>query len=300
MDRELSPSTVFTYWVLLSLLHGGVIFHSPITLKHAKDGLSALSRLDAYFFHSSRPAEAPDDAPPPPPLPRPRLRPALRQMPHAAAPAADPDAAAGAQGVRVTVTGAAFSWEADHPLEPLEGDAQVTPPCLVDVNLDIAPGTFAAIVGATGSGKSTLLLSLLRETQRVCGSIHITGPKCPAEVPPGWPDEPRRVRAADGVDPHGRERARNVLFGAPTRPRATRRSCASRRSARTSPACRRATRRPSPRRSLGGQKQRLSDRTRRVRRRAAGAARRLPLCARRQGLGARARCEGQGQRGVRS
>ena len=49
------------------------------------------------------------------------------------------------------------------------------PPVLHGLNLDIAPGQFIGIVGATGSGKSTLLSLLLRYYPVAAGALRIDG-----------------------------------------------------------------------------------------------------------------------------
>ncbi|KAG5881447.1 hypothetical protein JTB14_037665 [Gonioctena quinquepunctata] len=46
---------------------------------------------------------------------------------------------------------------------------------LMDINLDIAPGTLCCVVGSVGSGKSSLLHMLLRELPLNCGRVDISG-----------------------------------------------------------------------------------------------------------------------------
>lgn len=49
------------------------------------------------------------------------------------------------------------------------------PPALDDVNLTIADGEFAFLVGASGSGKSTLMRLVLREERPTSGTIRVAG-----------------------------------------------------------------------------------------------------------------------------
>jgi len=44
-------------------------------------------------------------------------------------------------------------------------------PSLVNINLDIKPGSLNAIIGPIGSGKSTLFMALLREIPFVTGKL---------------------------------------------------------------------------------------------------------------------------------
>ncbi|XP_075279640.1 ATP-binding cassette sub-family C member 2 [Opisthocomus hoazin] len=58
---------------------------------------------------------------------------------------------------------ATFAWEQD-------GNAAIS-----DVNLDIAPGSLVAVVGAVGSGKSSLVSAMLGEMENIKGHINIQG-----------------------------------------------------------------------------------------------------------------------------
>ncbi|WP_103223625.1 ATP-binding cassette domain-containing protein [Roseibium marinum] len=57
-------------------------------------------------------------------------------------------------------------------------------PVLERVNLDVAPGTFCTIVGASGCGKSTFLRMLLSQEHPTRGQILLDGKPLPAEPTP--------------------------------------------------------------------------------------------------------------------
>ena len=57
-------------------------------------------------------------------------------------------------------------------------------PILERINLDVAPGTFCAIVGASGCGKSTFLRLLLSQELPTRGTIRIDGEEIAAEPTP--------------------------------------------------------------------------------------------------------------------
>ena len=46
------------------------------------------------------------------------------------------------------------------------------------INLNIASGSLVAVVGQVGCGKSTLLSSLLGETEKLRGSVHVGVSEC--------------------------------------------------------------------------------------------------------------------------
>lgn len=46
---------------------------------------------------------------------------------------------------------------------------------LMDINLEIAPGTLCCVVGNVGAGKSSLLQMLLRELPLNCGKVDVAG-----------------------------------------------------------------------------------------------------------------------------
>ena len=48
-------------------------------------------------------------------------------------------------------------------------------PSLVNINLDIKPGSLNAIIGPIGSGKSTLFMALLREIPFLDGKLEFKG-----------------------------------------------------------------------------------------------------------------------------
>jgi len=50
-----------------------------------------------------------------------------------------------------------------------------TPDTLKEINMDIKPGTFVAIIGKVGSGKTTLLKSILKMVFKKSGSAKKNG-----------------------------------------------------------------------------------------------------------------------------
>lgn len=48
-------------------------------------------------------------------------------------------------------------------------------PSLVNIHLDIKPGSLNAIIGPIGSGKSTLFMALLREIPFLDGKLEFKG-----------------------------------------------------------------------------------------------------------------------------
>jgi ATP-binding cassette subfamily B protein len=78
-------------------------------------------------------------------------------------PEPNPDAAGGPRGARVTFEGVRFRY----------GDTGR--PSLVDVDLDVAPGTRVALVGGTGSGKSTLAALVPRLYEPSAGRVLLDG-----------------------------------------------------------------------------------------------------------------------------
>lgn len=52
---------------------------------------------------------------------------------------------------------------------------EVTKPVLENINIDMSPGNFLAVVGQVGCGKSSLLLSIMQETTLKQGKAFING-----------------------------------------------------------------------------------------------------------------------------
>lgn len=85
MRANLTPSLTFTYWVLLATLHSR-IFHYPVAVSQAREGMAALARLDAFIAAAHASERAHVDT-------------------------VDPSLPAGS----VVLTDAAFSWSAAQP-----------------------------------------------------------------------------------------------------------------------------------------------------------------------------------------
>jgi branched-chain amino acid transport system ATP-binding protein len=73
---------------------------------------------------------------------------------------------------------------------------------LRDVDIDVEPGAFVAVLGANGAGKSTLVRTILGIARRFKGSIRFDGEDI------GDLDTAARIRRGVGVIPEGRQ-----LFG---------------------------------------------------------------------------------------
>lgn len=136
LRRTLTPAIVFTYWVLLGLLHSR-IFHFAPALKHVKDGMIAVKRLQSFLRRS---VTTRSDI--------------LRELSHDAPPPA----------AVIQMQAASFSWHA--------GD-DTSSSVLRDVTLSVPAGNLTVVAGVIGSAKSTLLQSLLGETHAVAGSARM-------------------------------------------------------------------------------------------------------------------------------
>ncbi|RYY31188.1 ATP-binding cassette domain-containing protein, partial [archaeon] len=144
---------VFTFWVLLSLLHAR-LFHFPIALKHTQDGFAALARMQEYLLRAEQAAVA---LPPTPALP------------------AVPDKSALDATARVRAAGCSFSWRAASTRADADTTAHDRATSLLQgVSLELRDGELGCVVGPVGSGKSTLLLGLLRETRLTAGTLHVS------------------------------------------------------------------------------------------------------------------------------
>lgn len=197
LDNRISPAIVFTFWVVLGLLHAK-IFHFPIALKHCKEGVAAATRLDRFLSQPER-AAAPLEGP-------------VQRSESAGGPPSTGGATAKDVPAAVVMQRASFSWQATVAPRPGDGskpgptavapaaspsDPAANPAAgrrsssesvhaasdvLQDVSLSVRQGELLAVAGMVGSGKSTLLASLLGETTR-------TGGSCSLNLSAG-PDEP--------------------------------------------------------------------------------------------------------------
>ncbi|MDN5764285.1 MAG: ABC transporter ATP-binding protein/permease [Humibacillus sp.] len=82
-------------------------------------------------------------------------------------------------GARGLPTGAAGHLQAEslsyaYEIETEQGDADLNP-AVVDVSLDVAPGSTVALVGPTGSGKSTLTNLMMRLVDPDTGAVLVDG-----------------------------------------------------------------------------------------------------------------------------
>ena len=163
MGRELTPAVVFTYWVLLGLLHGR-IFYFPVALKHVKEGLGALRRLDSFLLSQ-------------------RTESSLSRIAGAnvdiTSSSLSKTGAMSTPGASIVLHDASFSWEridlSDNDAERGVKSSKAIPQpraVLRDLNLSCESGSLTAIIGAVGTGKSTLLLSLLGETRLCAGRVN--------------------------------------------------------------------------------------------------------------------------------
>lgn len=195
LGNVLDAATVFTYWVLLGMLHGR-IFHYPVALRHSKEGLASLRRLQSFLMR-----QVTEDK---------RIitltTPAANSISNNALPA----------GTSVCIDRATFSWAADYtstataagdnhktaavsssitssslPISianPLHNNlvdtgrsrsnqkiasAAVTADLLQDISIDVASGELCCIVGSVGTGKSSLLMALLGEMNQPCGEMRM-------------------------------------------------------------------------------------------------------------------------------
>jgi ABC-type multidrug transport system fused ATPase/permease subunit len=212
MGRGLTPDVLFTYWVLLGLLHGR-IFHFPVALKHVKEGVAALGRLEGFLCR----AEAVDARKLLPLLAPPFTLPmeggsscalddadgssCLQLESSVRAPVA---ASAALAGVRIDVAdSASFSWFPEHftpgtsnstPSQSAQAHSKIDAASsgvgsssrsstgkargdvLQGLRFSIPSGSLTAIVGGVGTGKTALLLSILGETRLTQGRMTLAFP----------------------------------------------------------------------------------------------------------------------------
>lgn len=203
MGERLTPSSVFTYWVLLGLLHGR-IFNLPVAIKQVKEGLDAFRRLDTYLrgfanakAHSNEISSIP-------------IRPLV-----------------GA----IDLANGCFSWitSRDQRSDVVSEDSPGISrghPVLVDVSFNAQPGSLSAIVGSVGTGKTSLLLSLLGETLQLAGTGGVSCMPCVvpqpephenrAALPPvTWPVEPLAYVPQTAWILRGSSIRENIVFGRP-------------------------------------------------------------------------------------
>ena len=201
LGAPIDPRTVFSYWVLLGLLHGR-IFHLPVSLAACKHGLLALSRAQHFLSLPERKdarvlivANSNADV---------QDMQDIRECTVASA------VAPCATAARVVIRDGVFSWTgASHAAtKGVVGDkgldatvkskeSGMTDPAMVQhaatsavldaINIDVSAGSFFAVAGAVGTGKSSLLAAILGEITCVNGTVelHVAGrhPNSDAPMP---------------------------------------------------------------------------------------------------------------------
>ena len=190
LRQPLTPAITFTFWVILSLLHGR-IFAYPVAFQKVRAGTGAAGRLAAFL---SRPERTDTRRL----LPLPALARSGSEAGGEAAAAAAAAAVSAQQATcAVRVRRGAFTWAlldrgdsagdtaiapSTSPAAAGDPDAATTVPesassrppvqgaagCLLQgVHLTLRAGELGVLVGAVGSGKSSLLHALLGEMQPV-------------------------------------------------------------------------------------------------------------------------------------
>ena len=143
----ISPSMIFTFWVLLAALHGRV-FHFPIALSEAREAIGAWARITAFLDSAQSSSSSSSSAA------------SAGAEGSLCSPAS---AEAAAPPPSITLHNASISWAASSadPAAP----AEAAPPTLLNLSLHIPSGSCTAVTGPVASGKTTLLLALLGEVR---------------------------------------------------------------------------------------------------------------------------------------